>query len=171
LGKETNARELGIIYFVFASSATALDAIMNLVRYHHLVNTTTTLTLEETNQQITIEVKFRPGLETFERHIAEWGPTTFVATLRDLTQKHIVPHSLTFIHQGTSSVENFRAFFGCPVRFGANRQRIAFPRNVLLAPIVSANEYLLKVLKAFCEEAIGQRQTASAPIKAKVEAA
>ena len=163
LGKGTDTRELGIIHYVFASSATALDAIKNLVRYHHLVNSTTTLTLEETNQQIAIEVKFRPGLESFEKHIAEWGPTTFVAVLRHLTGTHIVPHSLTFIHQRTSGVENFNAFFGCPARFGANRQCIAFSRNALLAPIHTADKCLLNLLKAFCEEAIGSRKTVATP--------
>jgi AraC-like DNA-binding protein len=171
LGKGTDTRELGIIHYVFASSATALDALKNLVRYHHLVNSTTTLALEETKQQIAIEIKFRPGLESFERHIAEWGMTTFVAVLRDLTGSHIVPRSLTFIHQRTSGGENFSAFFGCPVRFGASRQYIAFARNSLLAPIHTADRYLLNVLKAFCEEAIGHRRPASTSTRANVEKA
>ncbi len=170
LGKEANTKELGIIYYIFASSATALDAIKNLVRYHHLVNSTTTLALE-IGRQVDIEVKFRPGLEGFERHIAEWGPATFVAALRDLTGTKLVPRSLTFIHQRTSGVENFRTFFGCPVRFGANRQCIAFSRNSLLVPIRTADKYLLNILKAFCEEAMGRRKTAATPTRAKVEAA
>ena len=140
------------------------------VRYHHLVNSTTTLALE-IRRQVDIEVKFRPGLESFERHIAEWGPATFVAALRDLTGTKIVPRSLTFIHQRTSGVENFRTFFGCPVRFGANRQCIAFSRNSLLVPIRTADKYLLNILKAFCEEAMGRRKTAATPTRAKVEAA
>jgi AraC-like DNA-binding protein len=171
LAKATDTRELGIIHYVFASSATALDAIKNLVRYHHLVNSTTTLALEETNQQIAIEVKFRPGLESFEKHIAEWGPTTFVAVLRFLTGVHIAPRSLTFIHQRTSGVENFRAFFGCPVRFGANRECIVFTRNALLAPIHTTDKFLLNLLKAFCEEAIGRRETVSTTTRASVEKA
>ena len=171
LGKETDTRELGIIHYVFASSATALDAIKNLVRYHHLVNSTTTLALEETNQQIAIEVKFRLGLESFEKHIAEWGPTTFVAVLRHLTGTHIVPRSLTFTHKRTSSIGKFRTFFGCPVRFGANRQFVAFARNALLSPIHSADKHLLNFLKAFCEEAIGRRKTVSTPTRANVEKA
>ena len=151
LGKETNTKELGIIYYVFASSDTALAAIKNLVRYHHLVNSTTMLSLE-IGRDVNIEVKFRPGLESFERHLAEWGPTTFVAALRDLTATQIVLRSLTFIHQRTSGVENFRKFFGCPARFGANRQCVVFSRNSLSAPIRTADKYLLNLLKAFCEE-------------------
>jgi len=170
LAKETNTKELGIIYYVIASSPTALDAIKNLVRYHHLVNSTTTLVLE-IGRQVDVEVRFRPGLESFERHIAEWGPTTFVAALRDLTGTQIVPRSLTFIHRRTSGIDKFRSFFGCPVRFGASRQCIAFSTNSLLAPIRTADDYLLNVLKAFCEEAIGRRKTASTPTRAKVEAA
>ncbi len=171
LGKGTDTRELGIIHYVFASSDNALDAIKNLVRYHHLVNSTTTLVLEESNQQIAIEVKFRPGLEGFEKQIAEWGPTTFVAVLRYLTGTHIVPRSLTFIHQRISAVDNFTAFFDCPVRFGANRQCISFAKNALSAPIHTADKYLLNLLKEFCEEAIGRRKTVSTPTRSSVEKA
>src|SRR5436190_21713854 len=57
LGKETDARQLGIIHYVFAASATALGSIRNLVRYNHLVNSMTVLILEETHRQVTLEVK------------------------------------------------------------------------------------------------------------------
>jgi hypothetical protein len=62
-----------------SASGTALDAVKNLIRYHHLVNTTTSLVIEETNRHVTIDTTFRPGLEGFEKDVAEWGTTTFVS--------------------------------------------------------------------------------------------
>ena len=171
LGKDTDPRQLGIIYYVFAASATALGGIRNLARYNHLVNSTTALVLEETHREVTLEIKPKPGLESFERHIAEWGPTAFVAVLRDLTRSRIVARSVSFIHRRTKGVEAFNEYFGCPVRFGASRQRITLARSGLLVPIHSADRYLLKVLKAFCEEALDRRAVASTPVRTQVEAA
>jgi AraC-like DNA-binding protein len=169
LATETNTRELGIIHYILSASGTALDAVKNLIRYHHLVNTTTSLVIEETNRHVTIDTAFRSGLEGFEKDIAEWGTTTFVAELRRLTDTRIVPHSLTFIHRRTSGTREFTDFFGCPVRFGANRQSIVFATNDLLAPIHSADVHLLNILKVFSEEALHRRKTPPTPTRAKVE--
>jgi len=162
---------LGIVYYILSASGTALDAVKNLIRYHHLVNTTTSLVIEETNRHVTIDTTFRPGPEGFEKDIAEWGTTTFVAELRRLTDTRIVPQSLTFIHRRNSGTKEFREFFGCPVRFGANRQSIVFATNDLSAPIHSADAHLLNILKVFSEEALNRRITPPPPTRAKVEKA
>src|SRR5262245_34546686 len=47
LATETNTRELGIIHYVLSASDNALDASRNLIRYNHLVNTTTSLVIDE----------------------------------------------------------------------------------------------------------------------------
>ena len=171
LATETNTRELGIVHYILSGSGTALDAVKNLIRYHHLVNTTTSLVIEETNRHVTIDTTFRPGLEGFEKDIAEWGTTTFVAELRRLTDTRIVPQSLSFIHRRNSGTKEFREFFGCPVRFGANRQSIVFATNDLSAPIHSADVHLLNILKVFSEEALNRRTTPPPPTRAKVEKA
>jgi Arabinose-binding domain of AraC transcription regulator, N-term len=152
LATETNTRELGIIHYILSTSGTAPDAVKNLIRYHHLVNTTTSLVIDESNQHVTIDTTFRPGLEGFEKHIAEWGTTTFVAVLRRLTDTRIVPQSVSFIHRRNSTVKEFTEFFGCPVGFGTNRQSIVFATNDLLVSIQSADVHLLNILKAFSEE-------------------
>jgi AraC-like DNA-binding protein len=171
LGKETDTRELGIIHYIFTASATALDAVKNLVRYNYLMNSMSTLAIEETDRQVTLDSKFRLGLEGLHKNISEWGTTTFVAALRDLTGIRLVPRSVSFVHQRISGVKRFEDFFGCPVRFGANRQGVTFARSALLTPIHTADRHLLNILSAVCEEALGRRKVASTPTRAKVEAA
>jgi AraC-like DNA-binding protein len=171
LAMETNTRELGIIHYIFSAAGTALDAVKNLIRYHRLVNTTTSFAVEETTRHVSINTTFRPGLEGLEKHVAEWGTTTFVAEIRRLTDFRIVPQSLTFIHRRSSGIDEFREFFGCPVRFGANRQSIAFAKHDLSVPIHSADAHLLNILKVFCDEALSRRKEPATPTRVKVEAA
>jgi AraC-like DNA-binding protein len=169
LATETNTRELGIIHYILSASGTALDAVKNLIRYHHLVNTTTSLVIDESNRHVTIDATFRPGLESLEKHIAEWGTTIFVAELRRLTDTRMVPQSVSFIHRRNPTVKEFTEFFGCPVRFGTNRQSIVFATNDLLVPIQSADAHLLNILKVFSEEALSRRKTPPTPTRARVE--
>ena len=171
LATDTNTRELGIVHYILSASGTGLDAVKNLIRYHHLVNTTTSLVIDETNRHVTIVTTFRPGLEGFEKHIAEWGTTTFVAELRRLTDTRIIPQSVSFIHRRNSTVKEFTEFFGCPVRFGTNRQSIVFATKTLLAPIHSADVHLLNILKVFSDEALSRRKTPPTPTRARVEKA
>ena len=171
LAAETDTRELGIIHYILSASGTALDAVKNLIRYHHLVNTTTSLVIDESNRHVTIDTTFRSGLEGFEKHIAEWGTTTFVAELRSLTGIPIVPQAVSFIHRRNSTVKEFTEFFGCPARFGTNRQSIVFAANDLLVPIHSADVHLLNILSGVSEEALSRRKTPPTPTRAKVEKA
>ena len=169
LAMETDTRELGIIHYILSASDNALDATRNLIRYHHLVNTTTSLVIEESDQQVAIDTTFRPGLEGFERQIAEWGTTAFLAELRRLTLSNIVPLRLTFVHRRKSEVREFREFFGCPIRFGTNRQSMVFAKKDLLLPIHAADRHLLNILEVFCEEALSRRKTPPTPTRARVE--
>jgi AraC-like DNA-binding protein len=135
------------------------------------VNTTTSLAIEESDRQVAIDTAFRSGLEGFERQIAEWGTTALLAELRRLTDSNIVPQRVTFIHQRASQAKEFRDFFGCPIRFGANRQSIVFAKKDLLSPIHSADLYLLNIFKAFCEGALSRRKTPPTPSRSRVEGA
>jgi hypothetical protein len=170
LATETNTRELGIVHYILSASGTALDAVKNLIRYHHLVNTTTSIVIEETNRHVTIDTTFRPGLEGFEKDVAEWGTTTFIAELRRLTDTPIVPRSLTFIHRRNSDPKDLESFLVVP--FGLARptkHRIC--NGDLSVPIHSADVHLLNLPKVFSEEALNWRKTPPPPTSARVEKA
>lgn len=171
LGQQTDTRELGIIHYIFAASPTPLDAVRNLVRYNYLMNAMSTISLEESDRQVTMESRFLLGLEGHQKNLSEWGPTAFLSALRHLTDAPLVPRAVSFLHQRSTGLDKFTAFFACPVRFGANRQSLSFAKSALQVPIRSADRYLLDILKSICEEALGRRKVASTPTRAKVEAA
>jgi AraC-like DNA-binding protein len=169
LAMESNTRELGILHYICAASDNALDATRNLSRYHRLVSTATSLVIRESDRQVSIDTIFRRGLEGFERQIAEWGTTAFVAALRRLTARHLVPRRMTFVHRREGEVRELAEFFGCPIHFGTDRQSMVFAKKDLLLPIRSADRYLLNILKEFCEEALRLRKVPPTPTHARVE--
>lgn len=169
LAMESNTRELGIVHYICSASDNALDATRNLSRYHRLVSTATSLVVREGDRQVSIDTIFRPGLQGFEKQIAEWGTTAFVAALRRLTASRLVPRRMTFVHRREGDVGELAGFFGCPIRFGADRQSMVFAKKDLLLPIRSADRYLLNILKEFCEEALRLRKVPATPTRARVE--
>src|SRR5262245_19582069 len=78
---------------------------------------------------------------------------------------------MSFIHRRNSEGREFRDFFGCPIRFGANRQIIVFAKKDLSLPVHSADLDLLNILKFFCEDALSRRKTPPTPTRSRVERA
>jgi AraC-like DNA-binding protein len=169
LAIETEPREFGAIYYVYAASETARDAIKNLMRYMRIANPVEMFSLEEANGQVVIEGKPKSGVEGFGRHMFEYGDAVFLAALRTLTGERIAPLSMEFDHHRNSSIDEFERFFGCPVRFGADRHRMTFSTKSLEAPFRTADPYLLNFLRTVCEEALRRRDTSSTPLRAQAE--
>ena len=169
LAIETEPREFGAIYYVFAASETAREAIKNLMRLMRIANSVEMFSLKEANGQVVIEGQPKSGVEGFGRHIFEYGDAVFVASLRMLTGELIAPLSMEFDHHRNSSIDEFERFFGCPVRFDANRHRITFSTKSLEAPFRTADPYLLHFVRTVCEEALRRRETFSTPLRAQAE--
>ncbi len=171
LAIDTDPREFGVIYYVFAASETAHDALANLTRYMRIVNSAESFSIEDVALHVIIEGKPTPGIEGFGRHMFEYEDAVLIAALRALTGTQMAPVSMEFDHHRTSSTERFELFFGCPVSFGASSHRLTFSRKSLEAPFRTADPYLLKYIRTFCDEALQRRHTSSTPLRAQAEAA
>src|SRR5208283_3164391 len=99
----------------------------------------------------------------------EYEDALLIAALRALTGTHIAPVLMEFDHHRTSSIEEFECFFGCPVSFGSNSHRMTFSVESLEAPLRTADPYLLKYIRTFCEEALQRRLASSTPLRAQAE--
>ncbi|MGO9357332.1 MAG: AraC family transcriptional regulator ligand-binding domain-containing protein [Xanthobacteraceae bacterium] len=171
LAIDTDPREFGAIYYVFAASETAHEALANLTRYMRIVNSAESFSIEQAASQVTIEGKPTPGIEGFGRHMFEYEDAVLIAALRALTGTQMAPVLMEFDHHRTSSIDEFERFFGCPVRFGSSSHRLTFSAKSLEAPFRTADPYLLKFIRTFCEEALQRRRTSSTPLRAQAEEA
>ena len=65
--------------------------------------------------------------------------------------------------------EEFAAFLGDNVELGATADDIAFPNRIKHAPVVSADLYLNKLLRSYCEEALSQKRRERGSFRSRVE--
>ncbi len=156
LAQDCELRELGLLYYVLASSETLGDALSKAVRYSGIVNEG-------------VRLHWRKGRETgigfryvnVERrgdrqHIELWF-TIIVRLARQLTNRRLVPNRVRVTHQGRKMPAEFRSFLGCDIEFAVGADEVVFSRDVLQMPVVGADLYLNDLLTRYCDEALTHR--------------
>src|SRR6202044_702217 len=81
-----------------------------------------------------------------ERHVVEFVLTVLLRGCRKMTRCRLRPKAVTFAHGRNADVAEFERFFECPVLFRADADTIVVPTVLLLTPIPSSNNYLLRIL-------------------------
>jgi AraC-like DNA-binding protein len=95
--------------------------------------------------------------------------TSLVRICRQLTNRHLLPSSVKFVHRRKGGAPALEKFLGCDVTFGAATDEVAFPGTVKQMPVVSADPYLNKLLIRYCEEARSHREAGRLTFRVAVE--
>jgi len=99
----------------------------------------------------------------------EYAFAVLLRAFRELTGRNISPKLVTFIHARNTDKPEFDCFYGGVVRFRATADSIVLPAELLSAPILTSDKYLLQILKNACEEVLGRRSNISSTLRAMVE--
>ncbi|KWV52976.1 transcriptional regulator [Bradyrhizobium macuxiense] len=161
-------REIGLVYYVIASSAQLADALRNCERYskinnegvrlHFCLDRTATITLNYINVD-----------RWSDRHHLEFWLVTLVRICRQVTDNQLAPRRLRVRHFRADPPAEFRTFFGTEVEFGADADEIIFSQSAASLPIVGRDPYLNKLLRRYAEEALASRPRDRATIRSNVE--
>jgi len=166
----SDLREIGLLYYVLASSDTVVEALRRAVRYSVLVN-------EGLYQQcvvgrhLTVVFEYIGVGRHLDRHQAECWMLLIVRMLRELTGTRLSARRVSFVHARTKTPTEFIPYFGRDIKFGARADEISFAASVGKAPVVSADPYLNKLLVRHYEEALSRRPPGRGSIRASVESA
>jgi AraC-like DNA-binding protein len=168
LGKVFDLRDIGLLYYVLASSASLREALTRAERYSTVTNEG-------------IQVRCRPGGELgirvgyigvprhADRHQMEFIMTALVRVCRHIADTHLRPVRISFVHPRCASSGELETFLGCRIDFAAGSDEIAFARKAGGAPLRGADSRLNEILIAFCEEVLARRLPRSGPIRVRVE--
>jgi len=167
LAQEPDLREIGLLYYVLASSETLLEALERGARYSGIVNEGIA---QKCINEGTIGLSFRyVGVSRHpDRHQIEFWMACVLRVVRQITSLRLVPNRVRFSHL-RSMDDELRKFFGDGIEYGANADDITFPDNLRLAPVVGADQYLNKLLVSYCEDAIRPRAKADGSTRSLVE--
>ena len=170
LAARVSPREFGALAYVGLSSATLGEALGNLARYQQVHSEAWQLDLAVAQGHATLTST--PRVPDFAHCVqaVETGLAIVVNAYRHFTGGRLTLKEIGFVHalspdRNRSQIE---ALLGCPVTFSSNRIHISFDPASLQLPITSADDRLLKLLRAHCASILRERKRPEADVSAAV---
>jgi AraC-like DNA-binding protein len=166
LAQPADLREMGVLYYVAASSEMMGEALQRAARYSLTVNEGMPLKYID-GRDVGITIDYIGVSRHLDRHQIEFLVTVLVRACWQLTGLRLVPSRVSLTHRREGGCPEFSAFFGCEVEFGAAVDEFAFASTINHMPVVSADPYLNKFLVSYFEEA--RRPISRGPFRSCVE--
>jgi len=168
LARSFELREIGLVYYVAASSEYLADALRHAERYSQIMNEGIRLRFGLEDRSATIALEYVNVDRDADRHQIEFWLVALVRICRQVTDGRLVPSRVGVRHVRSRAPEEFRAFFGSDVQFGADCDAISFPAPVASLPIVGRDSYLNELLLRYAEEALARKPRALSTVRSKV---
>jgi hypothetical protein len=166
LAQECDLREIGLLYYVLASSEVLIDALQRAIRYSTIVNEGVSQTCID-GKSIGLSFDYVGVSRHLDRHQIEFWITALVRT-RQLTGFRVVPERIRLVHHRTAK-SDLAEIFGENIEFGASVDDIVFPVSIRNSRVVSADPYLNNLLTSYCEEALVHRRKKPGSFQSAVE--
>jgi AraC-like DNA-binding protein len=161
-------REMGLVYYVIASSETLGDALRRLARYSGITNEAVRITCRE-GKNITVKFEYVGVSRLSDRQQIECFVEILVRICRQLTGLSLSPTSVKLAHRRSELPAGIKKVFGCDVAFGSNVDEVVYPRLATGIRTVNADPYLNSLLERYCEEALSNRRVQSGTWRFRVE--
>jgi AraC-like DNA-binding protein len=169
LAQLPDLREMGLLYYVAASSETLGDALQRAARYSSISNEGLSLSCFKA-EDIRIAFDYVGIARHSDRHQIEFFMTLLIRVCRQLTGLRLVPSRVRITHrrahQGSSEMA---AYFGPNIRFGAKTDELTFTEGTKDEKVTSADPYLNELLVANCEQALARKRTKRGAFRVAVE--
>jgi AraC-like DNA-binding protein len=168
LALDFDLREIGLVYYVMASSELLSDALQNAARFSAINNEGARLrvVLDGTAAIMLDYINVDRGSDL---HQAEFWLVTMVRICRKVTNGRLVPLQLKLRHFREATPAEFKAFFGTDVTFAADGDAIVWSKQVAALPLVGRDGYLNNLLRGYAEQALANMPREPAGLRADVE--
>jgi AraC-like DNA-binding protein len=168
LAQSPDLREIGLVFYVMASSETLHEALQKAARYCSIVNDGISLRYTE-GTDVSVALSYVGVSRYQDRHQIEFWMTTIVRIVRQLTGHRVAPTSVRLIHHRSEDQTELGKFFGSDVKFGASVDELAFSLSIKHMPVVDADPYLNKLLTAYCEETLSHQSRTRNSLRSSIE--
>jgi AraC-like DNA-binding protein len=170
LAEAADLREMGLLYYVAASSETLGDMLQRIARYSSITNEGLALKYGA-GPDLSIQFRSVGVTRHLDHQQIEFAMTALIRTCRRLTRVHLVPSRLRLAHRRSEDCSELTRYFGTGIDFSAGVDELTFIAKTRDMAVVSADPYLNKLLVANCEEALSRRPAARDTLRSSIEKA
>ena len=169
LARSFDLREIGLVYYVIASSDQLADALRNAERYSQINNEGVRLRFRMQDGSAVIALEYVNVDRDADRHQIEFWLVTLVRICRQVTNGRLEPLQVKTKHFRNRMPAGIRTFFGVDIEFGASADEIWFPRPIALLPVLGRDERLNELLRGYAEEALARKPQSPLTVRSKAE--
>jgi AraC-like DNA-binding protein len=168
LAREHDPREIGLLYYVMASSRTLGEALQRLARYSKVTNEALVFGYREGNRLI-ISLSYSGVPRHSDVHQMEFCMFAALRICRLLTAQRLVPQHFSIAHYRSEGTAEMSRFVGTKVEFGADTDEFALNSNARELPVIHADHHLNDLLLKYCEVALADRGGGVSQLRTRVE--
>jgi len=168
LARDFDPRDLGLLYYVMASSQSLGEALKRLARYSKITNEAVVFGYREANR-LTISLSYSGVPRHSDRHQIEFCMFAVIRICRMLTGQHLVPQHFSIAHHRSGAISEMARFVGTKVEFGADTDEFALNVGARELPLIHSDSYLNDLLLKNCEAALAHRKSDLSQLRTRVE--
>jgi AraC-like DNA-binding protein len=168
LARDFDPREMGLLYYVMASSPTLGDALKRIARYSKVTNEALVFEYREGNR-LNINLSYSGVPRHSDRHQIEFCMFAALRICRVLTGQNLVPQYFSIAHHRSGGISEMARFVGTKVEFGADADGFALNAEARGFPVIHADNYLNDLLLKYCEAALADRRRDTSDLRTRVE--
>ena len=168
LARDHDPREIGLLYYVMASSQTLGDGLRRVARYSRITNESLVVGYREGNRLV-INLSYSGVPRHSDRHQVEFCMFGVLRICRLLTGQNIVPQHFSIAHHRSGSTSEMARFVGTRVEFGADTDELALKLDARDLPLIHSDPYLNDLLLKYCEAALADRRGDMSQLRTRVE--
>ena len=168
LAKDFDLRNMGLLYYVAASSESLGEAIERVERFSAVGNEALVIRAGR-REDLSIRLEYSGVSRHSDRHQIEFFAAAIVRLFRALSRLPLVPVQVSFCHDRSNGTKAYDEFFGCQTQFLAAQDSIVFEPRCRRLSVVSADPHLSEILIKFCEETLTSRRKVNLSFRVMVE--
>jgi AraC-like DNA-binding protein len=168
LARDHDPREIGLLYYVMASSRTLGEALKRLARYSRVTNEALVFGYREGNSLV-ISLSYSGAPRHSDRHQVEFCMFAAIRICRELTGQKLVPQHFSIAHHRAENTAEMARFVGTKVEFGADTDEFALNIEARELPLIHADSHLNDLLLKYCEAALADRRGEKSQLRTRVE--
>ena len=168
LARDFDLREIGLLYYVMASSQTLGEALKRLARYSKVTNEALVFGYREGNRLI-VNLSYSGIPRHSDRHQIEFCMFAVLRICRVLTGQNLVPQHFSIAHHRSGGISEMARFVGTKLKLGAATDEFALNVDARELPLVHSDSYLNDLLLKYCEAALADRRGDKSQLRTRVE--